>query len=661
MLDRLMESHDLRTLYSTTLTGLHSRTYQLKTLMSQISPSLLDHLSNLGLEMAYLSQWFMTLFATSCPLNILFRIYDVVFAEGADETIMRVALALILSNEHKLMAMKELEEILQLLLGRRLWDPYISEPDFLMDEIARLSNVVTPEELDRLHEQFAKQGDSQDTTVRALGFTSGLNGLKIFAQHFRTPSSAKHTRSTSSSTLLETPAHKGHGSRKSISRRSVANAESLWPTAVSNEAPALRRTDTMVATSEREHELNKQKRADDRALHEQVEGLLDALKEVQQEAAQTAEALLVETRRKESMAEIVVKLRGLINQREEVAKDSGRDRRKTLPPRIDVDNAQTTLGHLRRRSGQLNFVAQTAYLNNLSSTSPDIELQESLTTLCTLLETNESPTIRTPHSELGSPFEANENFGAPHQFQPVKGASATRRSASIKQHPAITNPFRHDSSDSMMSMHSEQSSSLDTEHDPFGPSTPVVRPRTSSLRASDDMLQLNTPSPAPTSEEHERLLAELVKAKTGEAMAIQERDETHAQLDRFRRAQEASLAREAEWSKKTQDMERLIAAQQLALRTQEETHARELARVRQAGGMVRKVRPAPLDVEAERQGSVVGGSASLWPSSSAASSAEPVTPTKLLAPLSAAGDSAVGGAWSWFSLKGRSASTSSAA
>ena len=46
-------------------------------------------------EPAYLSQWFLSCFAVTCPLPMLFRIYDVIFAEGANETVMRVALALV--------------------------------------------------------------------------------------------------------------------------------------------------------------------------------------------------------------------------------------------------------------------------------------------------------------------------------------------------------------------------------------------------------------------------------------------------------------------------------------------------------------------------------------------------------------------------------------
>jgi hypothetical protein len=53
---------------------------------------------------------------------MLLRIYDVIFLEGACETLMRVALSLMQRNEKRILACTEFEDVMQLLLSRSLWD-----------------------------------------------------------------------------------------------------------------------------------------------------------------------------------------------------------------------------------------------------------------------------------------------------------------------------------------------------------------------------------------------------------------------------------------------------------------------------------------------------------------------------------------------------------
>ena len=98
--DRLMDHYSLRPSFLPSLSGLHMRIFQFSTLLKQHQPQLFDHFTELGVEPAYLSQWFLSCFAVTCPLPMLFRIYDVIFAEGANETVMRVAMALMLSLIH---------------------------------------------------------------------------------------------------------------------------------------------------------------------------------------------------------------------------------------------------------------------------------------------------------------------------------------------------------------------------------------------------------------------------------------------------------------------------------------------------------------------------------------------------------------------------------
>src|ERR1700712_2954045 len=123
-----MEHYDLRACFLPDLSGLHVRIHQFKELLKQHLPILSAHLDILQIEPAYVSQWFLSFFAVTCPLPLLFRIYDVIFAEGASETIMRVALSIMQRNEKKILGYAEFEDVMQLLLSRQLWDVYGLSP-----------------------------------------------------------------------------------------------------------------------------------------------------------------------------------------------------------------------------------------------------------------------------------------------------------------------------------------------------------------------------------------------------------------------------------------------------------------------------------------------------------------------------------------------------
>ena len=58
----------------------------------------------------YASQWFLTLFAVNFSFDILVRIWDVYLLEG-EKTIYRIAIALLLKNETKLLV-RDFEELM---------------------------------------------------------------------------------------------------------------------------------------------------------------------------------------------------------------------------------------------------------------------------------------------------------------------------------------------------------------------------------------------------------------------------------------------------------------------------------------------------------------------------------------------------------------------
>ncbi|WWC99290.1 hypothetical protein V866_006187 [Kwoniella sp. B9012] len=114
VLVRLMDSYNLRSHYTAEMRGLQLRLFQFDRLVEEILPLLHTHFVRQGVKSSiYAAQWFMTLFSYRFPLSLVYRVLDIVFAEGI-EAIFRFSLALLKKSEDKLLEL-EFEQILNFL------------------------------------------------------------------------------------------------------------------------------------------------------------------------------------------------------------------------------------------------------------------------------------------------------------------------------------------------------------------------------------------------------------------------------------------------------------------------------------------------------------------------------------------------------------------
>ncbi|KAF2110616.1 rab-GTPase-TBC domain-containing protein [Lophiotrema nucula] len=298
VLVRLMEDYDLRSCFLPDLSGLHLRIYQFQRLLHQHMPQLAAHLDALQIESAYLSQWFLSFFAVTCPVPMLFRIYDVLFAEGASETIMRVALALMKRNEQKLLALSEMEDVMQLLLGKALWDPYgrnARSADQLVSDFVSFTNDVTRESLQGLEAGFKEsqktQGASKEVQKSAMSFLGRLWG----------PSNSS-TKSVSLSPGLAAPSRPVSFLRRTPSKQSLATLNSVEGSDSSSGTQSTTLTDISRGSSgdalslKSGHEstamsIRMGHSAKDRDLHYQIEQLLMSVSQLQRQNSELEAAL----------------------------------------------------------------------------------------------------------------------------------------------------------------------------------------------------------------------------------------------------------------------------------------------------------------------------------------------------------------------------------
>ncbi|KAK8172756.1 rab-GTPase-TBC domain-containing protein, partial [Phyllosticta citrichinensis] len=300
VLVRLMDDYDLRSCFLPDLSGLHLRIYQFQRLLHQHLPQLAEHLDGMQIHAAYLSQWFLSFFAVTCPLPMLFRIYDVIFAEGASETLMRVALAIMTKNEKRLLALAEFEDVIQLLLSRALWDPYgcnAQSADDLVNDFCSFTGVVTRESLQSLEVGFRETQGDDDNVAKSRFLPEVQSAAQRFLGRIWGPDKratltppnpdkqsrpASFMKRTTSKNSIASTLNSVEASSDSTGRSHASTATALTEmTSRSRESSA----DNASVKSLKMDPNRLTISAKDRDFHSQIEDLLTALSEMQREQA----------------------------------------------------------------------------------------------------------------------------------------------------------------------------------------------------------------------------------------------------------------------------------------------------------------------------------------------------------------------------------------
>lgn len=153
-------------MFTLNMDGLHLRLYQFSSLLKELLPDLSLHLSYYGVHPAmFASQWFLTLFAYVFPMELVNRIYDIVFAEGAAETTMRVAIAMLKKSEDIIQDSTEFEDILDYLTSRKLCDPYKNNYNHIIQDAMKFSDVITTSKLSQIREEYNGLSKEENKTT----------------------------------------------------------------------------------------------------------------------------------------------------------------------------------------------------------------------------------------------------------------------------------------------------------------------------------------------------------------------------------------------------------------------------------------------------------------------------------------------------------------
>ncbi|KAJ2839912.1 GTPase-activating protein [Coemansia erecta] len=152
VLVKLMYTYGLRGHFLPSMDDLQLRLYQFEHVLADALPWLSRHFQEQGvLPTMYVSQWLMTMFAYRLPIELTFRLFDVVFAEGLD-CLLRVAIAVLKRSQTRLLTL-EFEGILQYLNDGPLFAFYShAAPDMLVHDSNQVS--INARALQKLRRQY---------------------------------------------------------------------------------------------------------------------------------------------------------------------------------------------------------------------------------------------------------------------------------------------------------------------------------------------------------------------------------------------------------------------------------------------------------------------------------------------------------------------------
>lgn len=576
-IDSLMEDYDLRSCFLPDLSGLHLRMFQFQRLLEQHVPQVSAHLETLGIGGAYLSQWFLSFFAVTCPLPLLFRIYDVIFAEGASETLMRVALAVMQRNERKLLEFTELEDAMRLLLSRQLWDPYglsATSADELVHDFVGFTPVVTRESLQALEADFRK---AQNSDPGAKGFFPDVQSVasrflgRLWApSHGHSPSKVNNVLTTNltaperpTSTLQRTPSKQSLATLGSTDGGSESSSQSVSTamTEMSRESTAdfasmksMRSPDSMAGSSRLT-----MASAKDKDLHNQIEDLLMACTELQREQNLLTAQL---EREKDERKEDHAMFRSLVDYLKDNFTED--DDASPIEPHTPVDDDDPIRELLGSVTTLVSRVEVRLAPNNRRSSGYETKssLRASLAVMREQLA-NETARNQELAREMHDKDEENGRMKSEvletrtrihtghmerqrlektiRELRDVQRTTDLSRASSQTSPDPSQPPSRSDTCSSELSTNNAglREFRLTSNRSSSQPS-PVFQ-QTFSKRVSSLSTQAVLATPDHTPLDQDALLLELVNAKTAEAVARQELEEIRAKFEAMRKMLNISL------------------------------------------------------------------------------------------------------------------------
>lgn len=159
VLIKLMGKYGLRGHFTPRMETLHQHMYQFDNVFQQKLPVIHRHMEAEGVTPSmYASQWFITLFSYRCPIEISFRVIDLLLVEGS-QILIQIALALITRNQEKILKLK-FESLIEFLC-HGVFEVFGEDGDGFMEDVYRVE--LPAKFMALLAQQYTGEEENRDS------------------------------------------------------------------------------------------------------------------------------------------------------------------------------------------------------------------------------------------------------------------------------------------------------------------------------------------------------------------------------------------------------------------------------------------------------------------------------------------------------------------
>ncbi|RKF60462.1 putative gtpase activating protein, partial [Erysiphe neolycopersici] len=556
----LMNNYNIRDCFIPGHSGLHLRIYQYQQLLKQYVPNLSRHFDDLQIEPTYTLQWFLSLFAVTCPLPMLFRFYDVLFTEGATVTIMRVALSLMMKNEKKLLACKEAQDVTQLLISRGLWDVYHYNADEFINEFTSLDEIISFEILEELEAKYSEAQASKsivlsnNITLLAANFLIEPNTYSKLAFGQSNPTEPTQSIALSRRSSSEQSFTYSMNSSNGVGSQSMLSSSTAL-TSISRNTLIIRRSS---------NPFQPQSQGSNQTLPDKLDELLTTLSDLQKENVELSKKLVVEKEGRSDDYDLVRHLLDRLRKNIEIELEINLE-----PLRYSSENLKS---YIERIESQ--FFPSTHGRFSLEQSKS--QLKEELADAKRQLEIEISRT-----QEFGNQFfeQADEIKSLQQQIKEVHLHVRYAYEEKQRLERVIIDMRKEQQEKDQAYNSNKESLSKSIDYGRMWPAKSGLRTlqlrkensnefqkkvpqkKSSQIELQDDYISVNVkvedssninssipiePETKPQENENENLIVELVRAKTAEAMAREEADDLRYQLEALKKSVAADSKKMAE-------------------------------------------------------------------------------------------------------------------
>jgi hypothetical protein len=164
---RLMESYNLRTLFTPKMPGLMLLIYQFNAIFQTYIPALYFHFYRYNLSpMMYASQWFLTLFSYSFNVDLVFRIVDMILVEGPISVLLRFALVMLKRYEDELLSIEKFDSLMDFLKSDQFTK--VNDVEQMVKEVIDLKKIVSDNRLEQLRLEHLEEIKKREPAQREM-------------------------------------------------------------------------------------------------------------------------------------------------------------------------------------------------------------------------------------------------------------------------------------------------------------------------------------------------------------------------------------------------------------------------------------------------------------------------------------------------------------